>query len=55
MGTSIGLSLSQKCNAANDMEPFIKIIYAAFLIWLFSFFIVFLGSHLKVLIDKYRL
>jgi hypothetical protein len=36
------------------MELFLKIIYAAFLVYLFSFCIVFLGGHLKELIDKYR-
>jgi hypothetical protein len=36
------------------MELFLKIIYAAFLIWLFSFFIVFPESLLKELIDEYR-
>jgi hypothetical protein len=35
------------------MELFLKIIYAAFLIWAFSLFVALLESHLKDLIDKY--
>jgi hypothetical protein len=36
------------------MVLFLKIIYDAFLIWVFSFFLALLESLLKELIDKYR-